>query len=139
MDAVRPTIAALKSRVDELRGRTNGPDWEEANIALQQVMSDYAGKVRNEARLQQGLAHLRRLRQKAETEMMAPNQHELGRCLEVYNLFDVGELTFQAALERKESRGLHNRPDYPFTNPLLNQAHVVRKEGDRPVNNWRSY
>ena len=71
--------------------------------------------------------------------MMARNQHELGRCLEVHNLFDVGELVFHTALDRRESRGLHNRPDYPFTNPLLNQAHIVRIEGDGPVTDWRSY
>ncbi|MCG6958058.1 MAG: hypothetical protein LJF04_18875 [Gemmatimonadetes bacterium] len=42
-------------------------------------------------------------------------------------------------MDRKESRGLHNRPDYPFTNPLLSQAHIVRREGDAPVTDWRSY
>jgi succinate dehydrogenase/fumarate reductase flavoprotein subunit len=30
------------------------------------------------------------------------------------------------ALNRKETRGLHVRPDYPFTNPVLAQAHVIR-------------
>lgn len=135
----RKTIDDLKSTIDELRGRDYGPDWEEANLALQQIMDDYAGKVRNEAVLLQGLSHLRRLREKADTEMMARNQHELGRCLEVLNLLEVGELTFHTALDRKETRGLHNRPDYPFTNPLLNRAHVVHKEDEVPVMGWRKY
>jgi len=139
VEATRATIDNLKSDIDELRGRQDGPDWEEANIALQQVMTDYAGKVRNEARLLQGLAHLRRLKEKADTVMMARNQHELGRCLEVKNLFEVGELVFQTALDRKETRGLHNRPDYPFTNPLLNKAHIVRKGNGAPVTGWRRY
>ena len=102
-------------------------------------MTDYAGKVRNEALLQQGLSHLRRLREKADTLMIARNQHELGRCLEVHNLFGLGELVFLAALDRKETRGLHNRPDYPFTNPLLNRAHVIREENGAPVMAWRRY
>jgi len=136
---VRGTIDDLKSRIDTLRGRDYGPDWEEANVALQQVMTDYAGKVRNEARLLQGLAHLRRLREKIDTEMMARNQHELGRCLEVNNLFEVGELTFHGALDRKESRKLHNRPDYPFTSPLLNLAHIIQKGDDAPVTAWRKF
>jgi succinate dehydrogenase/fumarate reductase flavoprotein subunit len=135
----RATIDSLKATIDQLRGRDDGPDWEEANVALQQVMTDYAGEVRNEAVLLQGLSHLRRLREKADTEMMARNQHELGRCLEVNNLLDVGELVFLAALDRKETRGLHNRPDYPFTNPLLNRAHVIRQEDDAPVMGWRKY
>ena len=95
--------------------------------------------MRNEAVLSQGLSHLRRLKEKADTEMIARNQHELGRCLEVNNLFEVGELVFLGALDRKETRGLHNRPDYPFTNPLLNQAHVIRKDDDKAVLGWKSY
>ena len=135
----RGTIDGLKTTIDDLRGRDYGPDWEEANVALQQVMDDYAGKIRNEAVLLQGLSHLRRLRDKADTEMMACNQHELGRCLEVLNLLELGELTFHAALDRKETRGLHNRPDYPFTNPLLNRAHIIQKGDDAPVMGWRKY
>jgi succinate dehydrogenase/fumarate reductase flavoprotein subunit len=135
----RGTIDNLKATIDQLRGRDYGPDWEEANVALQQVMTDYAGKVRNEAVLLQGLSHLQRLKEKANTEMMARNQHELGRCLEVKNLLEVGELVFRTALDRKETRGLHNRPDYPFTNPLLNRAHVVRREDDAAVMAWRQY
>jgi len=102
-------------------------------------MTDYAGNVRNEALLLQGLSHLRRLKEKADTVMIARNQHELGRCLEVHNLLEVGELVFVTALERKETRGLHNRPDYPFTNPLLNKAHVVQRQNGAPVMSWRSY
>jgi len=133
------TVDDRKKMIDDLRGLEDGPDWEETNVALQQVMTDYAGKVRNEALLQQGLSHLRRLREKADTLMMARNQHELGRCLEVHNLFELGELVFLSALDRKETRGLHNRPDYPFTNPLLNRAHVIRQENGAPVTAWRRY
>ncbi|MFV1988858.1 MAG: FAD-binding protein [Gemmatimonadota bacterium] len=139
LEAARPTIDHVASTIDTLRGRQDGPDWEEANIALQQVMTDYAGTVRNEAVLLQGLSHLRRLKDKANTEMMARNQHEVGRCLEVYNLFQMGELVFIGALDRKETRGLHNRPDYPFTNPLLNRAHILKKGDDAPVMGWRRY
>lgn len=56
---------------------------EEANIALQQVMNDYAGSVRNEALLKQGLGHLRRLKEKTKTLLIARNPHEMSRCLEV--------------------------------------------------------
>jgi succinate dehydrogenase/fumarate reductase flavoprotein subunit len=135
----RSTIDETITFVDQLRGRQQGPDWEEANLALQQVMNDYAGSVRNEALLSQGLSHLRRLKEKARTQMTARNQHEVGRCLEVINLLDIGELVFLMALDRRETRGLHRRPDYPFTNPLLDQAHVVRMHQGNPVIKWRSY
>jgi succinate dehydrogenase/fumarate reductase flavoprotein subunit len=125
--------------MDQMRGRTQGPDWEEANIALQQVMIDYAGSVRNEALLRQGLSHLRRLKKKAHTGMMAANPHELGRGLEVLNMLDLGELVFVMALDRKETRGLHVRPDYPFTNPMLDKAHIIESVKDKPVMQWRGY
>lgn len=135
----RSKIEGQKQFMDRLRGREHGPDWEEANVALQQVMSDYAGSVRNEALLRQGLSHLRRLKEKARTAMIARNSHELIRCLEVDNMLDIGELVFLMALDRKETRGLHVRPDYPFTNPVLDQAHIVQMEHSEPVIQWRSY
>jgi len=60
---------------------------------------------------------------------MADNSHTLMRSLETLDLMDCGEAIFLTALERKETRGLHVRPDYPFTNPLLqiNSSPFVRK------------
>jgi succinate dehydrogenase/fumarate reductase flavoprotein subunit len=59
--------------------------------------------------------------------------------MEVMNMIDLGELVFVLALDRKETRGLHRRPDYPFTNPTLDQAHVVRSVAGTPWVGWRSY
>ena len=64
---------------EELRRRETGPDWKEVNIALQQVMSDYAGFVRSETLLQAGLTHLGRLKEEAASTMIARNPHELMR------------------------------------------------------------
>jgi succinate dehydrogenase/fumarate reductase flavoprotein subunit len=128
VEGSRVKIEGKKSLIDQIRGREHGADWEEMNIALQQVMNDYAGSVRNEASLRQGLSHLRRLKEKANTIMVARNPHELARCLEVHNMLDIGELVLLMALDRKETRGLHVRPDYPFTNPVLDQAHIIERK-----------
>lgn len=132
-------IEEHKRQIVQMRTHEWGPDWEEANIALQQVMNDYAGSIRNEALLIQGLSHLRRLKEKTKTLLIARNPHETSRCLEVRNLLDIGELVFLMALNRKETRGLHVRPDYAFTNPLLDKAHVIRMENNKPVLEWRDY
>ncbi len=139
IDEARAKIEQKKSLIDALQNRKQGPDWEEANIALQQVMYDYAGLVRSEAMLQAGLTHLRRLKEKMLNTMRAKNRWELTRCLEVLNLYDLGELMFLAALERKESRGLHRRVDYPLTDPLLNdKLLIIKKVDEKPVFEWRA-
>ena len=132
-------ICEFESFIEQVRNRSHGPDWKETNIALQQVMNDYAGMVRNEALLEQGMSHLRRIREKVHCELFAKNPHELWRCLEVLNLLEIGELVFLTALDRKETRGLHRRPDYPFTNPMLDKAHVVCLTDGTPRVEWRGY
>jgi len=132
-------IQERTSFMEDLRRRSHGPDWREAHVALQQTMNDYAGTVRNEALLQQGLTHLRRIREKVQNGLMARNPHELWRCMEVMNMMELGELVFLLALDRKETRGLHHRPDYPFTNPTLDKAHIVRSVEGAPRVEWRGY
>ncbi|OGP66222.1 MAG: hypothetical protein A2170_14655 [Deltaproteobacteria bacterium RBG_13_53_10] len=126
-----------RSFLDELRRRETGPDWKEVNIALQQVMSDYAGFVRSGTMLEAGLTHLGRLKKEASSTMIARNQHELMRALEVFNLIELGELVCVAAMERKESRGWHERKDYPYKDPLLDKQLVIKRVDGKPVTTWR--
>lgn len=130
-------LKEYKAFLEELRGRQNGPDWKEVNIALQQIMSDYAGSVRSETLLEAGLTHLRRLKEEARATMIARNQHELTRSLEVMNLLDLGELVCIAAGERKETRGQHVRTDYTYTNPKLDKLLIVKQVDGRPVTYWK--
>jgi len=69
--------------------------------------------------------------------LMAKDQHELMHCLEVLNMFDVGELIFISALERKETRGTHIRSDYPFANPVMDKLLIIKKVNDKPIIEWR--
>ena len=120
-----------------LQGRREGPNWEEGNVAIQQIMWDYAGLVRSETLLNAGLQALGRIREKAYHTMVARNPHELMRALEVLNLIEIGELIFITARERKETRGKHIRVDYPFTNPILEKLLIVKKVEGKPVLEWR--
>ena len=130
-------IEETKRLLGKIRDREAGPGWKEANIALQQIMWDFSGQVRSETLLKAGLAALQRLKQKVHANIIARNPHELMRCLEVFSLIDLGELVFITASERKETRGKHIRPDYPFTNPMLAKLIVVRKVNGKPVVEWR--
>ena len=135
---VKADVERNSDLIDKIRGRETGAVWKEVLIALQQIMLDYAGPLRSEPNLTAGLSHLRRMKDKARDDMMAMNQHELMRCLEVLNLFDVGESVFVTALERKETRGTHRRADYPFPNGLLDKMLVCRKVGDIAVAEWKN-
>ncbi len=132
------SITEVKNLINKIKGREAGADWKEMNFALQQVLYDYAGSVRSETLLQAGLNHFQRLKRKAYTTIAAKNQWELIRCLEVLNLFDLGELIFIAAGERKETRGKHVRPDYPVTNPKFDRSLLfIKKVDGKAVTEWR--
>jgi len=126
-----------KAFLDEICQRKDGAGWKEVNIALQQIMSDYAGNIRSETLLSAGLTHLGRLRKEARASLMVGNPHELSRALEVLNLIDAGELVCIAARERKETRGQHKRTDYTYTNPMLDKMLIVKNVDDHPVTEWR--
>ena len=128
----------FRAKLEGIRNREIGANWKEANIALQQIMYDFTGEVRSETLLEAGLLALQRLRNKANEGLTAGNPHELCRCLEVFNLLEVGELIFIAARERKETRGKHIRPDYPFTNPQLSKLLIVKKENEQSIMEWRA-
>ncbi len=130
-------VEERNAQLDAIRGRRAGAGWKEVHIALQQIMQDYAGYNRSETLLKAGAGYLGRLKEKALAIMTAENQHELTHCLEVINLLDVGETVFIAANERKETRGMHVRSDYPFTNPLLEKFLTVKKVGGNPVTKWQ--
>lgn len=130
-------ISSFRETVESIRNRKSGAGWKEANICLQQIMYDFTGEARSETLLDAGLFALRRLKQKVSRELVAANPHELCRCMEVFNLIDVGELVFLAAKERKETRGKHYRTDYPFTNPLLSKLLIVKKTNGQPCLAWK--
>jgi succinate dehydrogenase/fumarate reductase flavoprotein subunit len=142
MKTAKANIEAFKIKklgdfVNQIRSREKGVGWQEASIALQQIMYDYAGSVRTESLLKAGLKHLKRFKRKVHKSIMANNQHELMHCLEVLNLIDIGEIVFQTILERKETRGRYFRQDYPFLNPLFNgKVLFCRKSGDKLQLGW---
>jgi succinate dehydrogenase/fumarate reductase flavoprotein subunit len=123
----------------EIMGRETGPDWKEANLALQQIMNDYAGiLVRSETLLKAGLKYIGDVKRKAITTLKATDSHTLMRCLEALDLMECGKTIFLTALERKETRGLHVRPDFPFTNPLLQDKFLtIRQENGKDILEWR--
>ncbi|MDP2916969.1 MAG: FAD-dependent oxidoreductase, partial [Dehalococcoidia bacterium] len=121
--------------------RKSGATWQEAVLALQNLMSYYSGDFRYETLLKAGLAHLRKIRQRAQNTLTAKNPHELMRCLEALNLMDIGEAVMQCVLERKESRssryGTIARVDYPKIDEKMNKLLMMKLENGNPEFRWR--
>ena len=71
LNNLQPKIKEINNLAEEFRNRENGGDWKEFNFALQETMDDYCGYIRSETILKAGLDHLRRIKQKAYSTMMA--------------------------------------------------------------------
>ncbi|MEE0509735.1 MAG: FAD-binding protein [Peptococcaceae bacterium] len=133
-------ISGLRKRYDEILSREGGASWEELNLAIQQIMDDYVGVdfVRSETKMRAGLKYLNDLETYAQQYICANTSHELMRALECFDLIDLGKAVFVSALERRESRGNHQRSDYTFTNPLKDdQLIIVRMKDNELVAEWR--
>ena len=131
--------AAFYSRFME---RKRGAGWKEANLGLQQIMDSYAAagphRLRSATLLTAGLKYLGDLRKNSEEQIKVNDAHSLMRAIESLDLMDNGEIIMHAALERKETRDMHRRSDYTFTNPLLADRFLtVRRQGGEVIKEWR--
>lgn len=135
-----PVVKDAIAFYTELMEREEGASWKELNIASQQILDDYAGitYVRSESMMKAGLTYLEQLDEAARKSVKCSNAHELMRALEAFDILYISKLIVRSALERKESRGMHQRSDYTFTNPLLNGMLVTIKDEDgKPVTGMR--
>jgi succinate dehydrogenase flavoprotein subunit len=86
--------------------------------ALQNVMQDLVGIIRNESELELALKEIAELERRiAQVSVEGHRQYNPGwhLALDLNNMLLVSEAVARAALERKESRGGHTRDDYPMT------------------------
>jgi succinate dehydrogenase / fumarate reductase flavoprotein subunit len=90
--------------------------------------------------MRDGLAKLGDLAQAAENVDIRPGQEgwvELEHVLDLRAGLRTAEATLRCALERHESRGAHNRSDFPLLDPGLERNFYTRLEGrDRSLTVW---
>lgn len=136
-----PVVVQAQQFYNNLLTRENGGNWKEFNAAVQQLMDDYAGTkfIRSESALSAGYKYLNDLEEQAKANVGCKNIHELMRALETFDLLLIGKLICRTAIERKETRELHKRADYTFTNPLLADKFIVVKDSAGvPEIRWRN-
>jgi succinate dehydrogenase / fumarate reductase flavoprotein subunit len=112
--------------------RKNSENPYAVQHALQEVMQDLVGIVRQEQEMFQALDRIRELRTASERVSVDGNrEYNAGwhTALDLYHLLTVSEIVTRAALERKESRGAHFRDDFPDKNHQFGAFNIVVRKG----------
>lgn len=88
--------------------------------AVRDLMWETCGVVRDERGLRRGLGALRELHDSLGSVDVSPTEEgwgDLGHLLDLRSALLTGEATVLGALARRESRGAHNRADFPEPDP----------------------
>ena len=98
---------------------------------IRNLMWEHCGVVREEAELQQGLESLRQISDNVDRIDVRPSDEgwtDLVLALDVRAMLQTAEATIHCALERRETRGAHNRSDFPELDPNLTVNFYVRRD-----------
>ena len=99
------------------------------------TMDKYIAPYRDEKGMENGLSVLKGLREEIKKVSVSDTgvyNLELREAIETNLMLDAAELTFGSALFRKESRGHHNRMDYPETDDKNWRCHTIAAlDGDK--------
>ena len=104
----------------------------QVQAALQDVMQDLVGIVRNEGDMRRAVHELGSLRERSERAGVTGNrEYNPGwhTALDLPNLLTVSEAIVLSALERKESRGGHFREDFPEKDPAQGTFNIAVRRG----------
>jgi succinate dehydrogenase / fumarate reductase flavoprotein subunit len=106
----------------------------QVQYALQELMQNMVGIVRNDADMRRALDCLEQFRERARRVGVGghreynPGWHA---ALDLHSLLTVSEAVTRSAIERRESRGGHFREDYPDKDPQFGAFNlIVRKTRD---------
>jgi succinate dehydrogenase / fumarate reductase, flavoprotein subunit len=120
-------VAEARAEVDALLAAEGPENVRALQRAIRDTMTEHAGVVRDEAGLLAGLAELAAVEARIAHVGVHP---DLAGFQDLAHAFDLkasalaARATLEAALERRETRGCHNRADYPALDPSL-QVNLV--------------
>lgn len=116
---IRRDPAAIAEARAEMNGLLSGTGEESPRLLQRQLrtsMTAHAGVVRNEAGLSEGLQQLTELESRAKKLTAHPDVagfDDLAHAFDLYGSLLAARATLESALERRETRGCHNRSDHP--------------------------
>jgi succinate dehydrogenase / fumarate reductase, flavoprotein subunit len=128
----RQVDEAARRALEPFERGTTGEGPYQVQYALQDLMQDLVGIVRNEPEMRQALAGLERLRERSRHVGVGghreynPGWHA---ALDLPNLLTVSEAITRSAIERRESRGGHFREDFPNKEPSFGTFNFIVRKG----------
>jgi fumarate reductase flavoprotein subunit len=143
-DSNRDQAEAVVAGVRDLLQRSGGKEsLAGVRREMMQALEEGAGIYRDRASLETTVAALAALRQRyAQVEVHDKSNvfnTDLTQALELRNMLDVAETVAAGALAREESRGAHQRLDFPQRDDerYLRHSLVSRRPGATPEVGWR--
>lgn len=124
-------VAQARGEIDELLSADGRENVRALQRAIRDTMTEYAGVVRDEEGLKAGIAALDVIEARMEDVGIHPDIagfQDLAHAFDLKSSALAARATLEAALERRETRGCHNRSDFPELDPAM-QVNLVWSPG----------
>jgi succinate dehydrogenase / fumarate reductase flavoprotein subunit len=120
-------VAEARAEVDGLLAADGQENVRSLQRAVRDTMTEHAGVVRDESGLRAGLAELDAIEARMSDLGVHPDiagYQDLAHAFDLKSGLVAARATLEVALERRETRGSHNRSDYPALDPSF-QVNLV--------------
>ncbi|MGX1932692.1 FAD-binding protein [Microbacterium resistens] len=124
-------VAQARAEIDDLLASDGTENVRSLQRAIRDTMTEHAGVVRDEEGLRTGLDELDGIEERMARVGIHPDIagfQDLAHAFDLRSSALAARATMEAALERRETRGCHNRSDYPDMDPAL-QVNLVWSPG----------
>lgn len=131
-ETVRRDPEAIARAREEMQGLLMGEGHESPRRlqrAVRDLMTEHAGVVRSEEGLREGLRKLGELDERAAGLTAHPDIAGYDDLVHAYDLLGsllAARATLECAIERRETRGCHNRADFPEQDDALRGSMIWR-------------
>ncbi|MFE6736075.1 L-aspartate oxidase [Microbacterium sp. NPDC057650] len=115
-------VAAARAELEGFLHSTGTETPRRLQRAVRDLMTEHAGVIRTEESLREGLAELAVLEERAKNVTAHPDIagfDDLAHAFDLLGSLLAARATLESAIERRETRGCHNRADFPETDPAL--------------------
>jgi succinate dehydrogenase / fumarate reductase flavoprotein subunit len=120
-------VAQARAEIDDLLTADGHENVRALQRAIRNTMTEHAGVVRDEEGLLEGLRELDAIEERMKQVGIHPDIagfQDLAHAFDLKASAIAARATLEAARERRETRGCHNRSDFPGTDPAL-QVNLV--------------